>query len=264
MIKLIACDLDGTVFDDHKNIDSDLKEIVDRLREKGIEFTVVSGRSRELLRKALDHFQIDTPFITNNGADIFHGDECICIDGIPKDLIDPLCHLFHDSDIVFRAYSHEAIYKYGESDFFSSRLRPVTQPILSYDPETSLSDKAIIKITGDFIGHEDLIEPFREKILSHLELDYTRAEGLIYCVNSATANKGTALQRVCEYMRIDIRDTMAFGDSENDLEMLKKAGIGVAMANGEEKVRKEAAFVCGDNNHNGVSAFLKDYFKELL
>ena len=65
-------------------------------------------------------------------------------------------------------------------------------------------------------------------------------------------------------MRIDIRDTMAFGDSENDLEMLKKAGIGVAMTNGEEKVRKEADLVCGDNNHNGVSAFLKDYFKELL
>ena len=264
MIKLIACDLDGTVFDDHKNIDSDLKEVVDRLREKGIEFTVVSGRSKELLKKVLDHFEIDVPYMCNNGADIFQGEECICIDGVPSDLVDMVCRTFYDNGIVFRAYSHGCIYRWGESEFFTARLGSVKRPSEPYDPQGSLSEKQIIKITGDFVGHEDLLEGIKEKILSHPQLDLTRAEGLIYCVNSATANKGSALERVCEYMHIDIRDTMAFGDSENDLEMLRRAGIGVAMANGEEKVRREANCVCGDNNHNGVSAFLKEYFKELL
>ena len=58
MIKLITCDLDGTVLDDEKNIDSELKEVVTKLKEKGILFTVASGRSRELLLHILDYFNL--------------------------------------------------------------------------------------------------------------------------------------------------------------------------------------------------------------
>ena len=264
MIKLIACDLDGTVFDDHKNIDSDLKDVTDRLRDNGIEFTVVSGRSKDLLKKVLDHFEIDVPYMTNNGADIFRGDECIGIDGVPSDLVNEMCRILYENGIVFRAYSHCCIYRWGDSAFFTARLGTLQRTNEPYDPNEDYSGKGIIKITGDFTDHPELLEPLREQILSHPELGFTKAEGNIYCINSITANKGTALQRVSDYLEIDIKDTMAFGDSENDLEMLKRAGVGVAMANADENVKTQADFVCGDNNHNGVSSFLKEYFKELF
>lgn len=58
---------------------------------------------------------------------------------------------------------------------------------------------------------------------------------------------------------------MAFGDSENDQPMLQRAGVGVAMANGEQIAKQKADYVTpDDNNHNGVSSFLKEFFKDIL
>ena len=54
---------------------------------------------------------------------------------------------------------------------------------------------------------------------------------------------------------------MAFGDNGNDLSMLEMAGISVAMDNSLDDIKEKCDFVCKDNNHNGVSSFLIDYFK---
>ena len=56
-------------------------------------------------------------------------------------------------------------------------------------------------------------------------------------------------------------EVMAFGDNGNDLSMLEEAGVSVAMGNSSAEIRDRCDHVCGDNNHNGVSAFLNDYFK---
>ena len=54
---------------------------------------------------------------------------------------------------------------------------------------------------------------------------------------------------------------MAFGDNDNDAKMLKNAGVAVAMGNAEDSLKNIADYVCLDNNHNGISNFLINYFK---
>ena len=61
--------------------------------------------------------------------------------------------------------------------------------------------------------------------------------------------------------KIDPSELMAFGDNGNDLSMLEMAGISVAMDNSSDDIKEKCDFVCKDNNHNGVSSFLIDYFK---
>jgi hypothetical protein len=261
MIRLIACDLDGTVFDDEKNIDSDLKEVTDRLKKKGIRFTVVSGRNHDLLKHVVEYFDLDTPYMTNNGANIYLKDECVHTDAIPEEAINEAARILYDNDVVFRIYADDGIYQNGDSDFFRVRVKHLSKPLVDYDPQGDYRGTNAVKITADFEDREDKAEDIAKAIKSFAGTDFFKVEDHVY---SITANKGEALNRVCDLIGIDITEAMAFGDSENDLPMLQRAGVGVAMANGEDIVKAKADYVAGDNNHNGVSSFLKEYFKDIL
>lgn len=265
MIKLIACDLDGTVFDDDKNIDSDLKEVVDKLKEKGILFTVVSGRNEELMLNVIDHFKLDLPYVCNNGANIYKNHELIHLDCIPVPYADKAARLLFENDIVFRAYTVEDTFCNKISDFFLARMKGFSKPFQDYDPEIDLNDYHTVKITSDFTGHEDKVEKLQSIIKAFPGTDFFKAEPNVYCVNSLKANKGDGLKWVCDYLNIDMaNEVMAFGDNENDLPMLTKVNVSVAVGNSEDTVKQQVDYVCDDNNHNGVSKFLKEYFKDLL
>ena len=117
MIKLIACDLDGTVFDDSKNIDSELKTVVDKLSEKGILFTVISGRNIELMRNVVEHFNLKLPFVCNNGANIYQNNKLVHDNCVIGEYADKAAKLLYDNGIVFRAYTIEDVFCNGISDF---------------------------------------------------------------------------------------------------------------------------------------------------
>ena len=74
-------------------------------------------------------------------------------------------------------------------------------------------------------------------------------------------NKGIGLRLACEALGIDMAETIAFGDSENDIEMLRAAGVGVAMGNAEEDVKRAADMVTASNNDNGIAHALARLLK---
>ena len=76
-------------------------------------------------------------------------------------------------------------------------------------------------------------------------------------VTSKNATKAKALEKLCELLGLDKSDTLAMGDSDNDLPMLRFAGIGVAMANGEAHVKAEADIVADDCNDFGAAKILE-------
>lgn len=69
---------------------------------------------------------------------------------------------------------------------------------------------------------------------------------------SRTANKGTAILRTAEFLKTDIRNTIAFGDSMNDYQMIEQAGCGVVMGNGDEKLKEIADRICEPVREDGV------------
>ncbi len=81
-------------------------------------------------------------------------------------------------------------------------------------------------------------------------------------INAAGADKGSALLRLAEFLGIGREETMAFGDGENDLSMLRAAGLGVAMENGEEQVKQAADFVTVSNNDAGVASAIRKFVLE--
>ena len=261
MIKLIACDLDGTVLDSKKVPDSGLKETVGKLREKGINFTLVSGRNEEIMDHFVDYFELDLPYVTNNGGNIYQRHKCLLNDCSPQAYNNFITRLLYENDIAFNLFAIEGIYGHSMTDFFEERQGLFKKDRKLYTPDVDLSDWHIYKLTCDFAHHPEKETEVTEKIRKECpDLSFLRAEPHVYCANSATANKGEGLQRICDLIGISPEEVMAFGDNGNDLPMLKRAGIGVAMGNAQEDVRSQVSYVCKDNDHNGVSEFLKGYF----
>ena len=89
------------------------------------------------------------------------------------------------------------------------------------------------------------------------ELLFSRSEYLE--IMASGTSKGRALEVVCDYYKIDVSRAMAFGNGQNDTEMLKKAGFSVAVANSADEVKKAADFVTESNNEDGVAVALERF-----
>ena len=83
--------------------------------------------------------------------------------------------------------------------------------------------------------------------------------GLNLEINALGATKGEGILRLAKHLGIDPEATMGFGDGENDLSMMQKAGLGVAMANGEEIVKQAADHVTAHNDEDGVALAIEKF-----
>ena len=101
MIKLIACDMDGTLLDSAKRLPTELPEVIAKLKEKGVLFCVASGRQYASLRRDFDAYADDMLFICENGALVMQRDRRVLIDSIDPSFI---------SSIVTAAKSLEGVY----------------------------------------------------------------------------------------------------------------------------------------------------------
>ena len=81
-------------------------------------------------------------------------------------------------------------------------------------------------------------------------------------LNILRSNKGDALAALCAVLGIAVGDAVAFGDGTNDLSMIRRAGLGVAMGNADFAVKAAADAVCDDNEHDGLAKFLERLLAE--
>ena len=81
-------------------------------------------------------------------------------------------------------------------------------------------------------------------------------------LNAPGATKGDALEALCRHLGLDLLESAAFGDGTNDLTMIQKAGVGVAMANANPQVLQCADLVAPSNRENGVAQILEKWFPQ--
>ena len=90
------------------------------------------------------------------------------------------------------------------------------------------------------------------------QCDVVVSDPFLIEITAKGVNKGRALHSLCEYLGIDVKEAAAFGDSANDIPMLKEAGYGVAMGNATEEVKQASKYMTSSNDENGIAEFLKN------
>ena len=279
-IRLIALDLDGTLFNPDSRISQGNLASIKRMKEQGVHVVIASGRPfTGLPFEQLQGTGIEYA-ITTNGSSIYDlesskciHDKCLFEDPLDQEtaltLLDYLLTKDIHMDVFMGGVGYSPLQCISAGEKLSvppsikkyitkSRIRIADMPGFIRSNHLRVQ-----KMTLNFYPDEKGILKHREEVLAYLE-----ANPKITCVSGGFNNleftkrgvtKGTALLRLAKLLEIDPEATMAIGDSENDLSMIEAAGIGVAMGNAQEVVKKHADFITGTNAKDGVAAAIQRF-----
>ena len=259
---LIALDLDGTLLRDDKTISEKTKNVLKQVRKEGHIVMISTGRPFRSSSKYYEELELDTPIVNFNGAFVHHPldkdwgtfHEPLPI-GTAREVID-ICFAHSFTNIVAEVLDHVFIHYHDEKllEIFMMGNPTITsgdlRNFLKADPTSLLiqvnpeSSKKIMEITQD--TDANVIE-HRNWAMGYRFLEVVK-QGI---------NKATGIDRVAKYYNIPQERIIAFGDENNDLEMLQYAKYGIAMGNGIKDVKEIAYDVTKTNEEDGVAYYLE-------
>lgn len=278
-IKAILLDIDGTLTNDRKEITEATKRALMIAQQYGILLVIASGRpARGIFQYGdqLDMREHHGIFVCYNGARVV---DCqtgkVLVDiTIPVDLSKAVLEHMKKFDVkpIITHGSHmvvEDVYncmvKDGDRTFnvieYESRMNGYR--LMETEDLAAYTDFPVNKILtagdSDYLAahYKEMSAPFVGKLSMMFTANF------YYEFTALGVDKGTALRKTMEQLQIKPEECIAFGDSENDIPMLKYAGIGVAMANAQPGVKEIADEITDDNNHDGIAKSLARHIPQL-
>ena len=259
MIKLIACDMDGTLLDSQKRLPPELPEVIAQLREKGVIFCVASGRQYASLRRDFEAYADDLLFLCENGALVMQRDKRVLIDPVDASFITRMATraLSGVYPVVCRA--DVALIEKTASPEFIRNTKMYYPSVEVVDDLTALGQlgdvcKVAFYDEGDAQTHE------LPELKKHLEgpLAVILSGEHWVDVMKPGVNKGCAMRGIQQKLGISPEECMAFGDYLNDCELLQAVGESYEMENAHSALKKLARYIARGNDDNGVMRVVRE------
>lgn len=252
MIKAIFFDIDGTLIPIGGNqMPQDTIDALNQLKKNGIKIFLASGRGVGELGVIIKDVSFDG-YVTLNGQicldeqfDVYFGNE------IPKDDWKILKEIFDKKELPAIIVEKNRSYINYEDEFTNALHKEIgvkSSPVGTYQ--------------GDAVYQVIMYAnaAYAEKLFKKLTgCKWSRWHPHGIDIFSKDGGKMTGIQKTLEHFGIAREETMAFGDGDNDEEMLKYVEIGVAMGNAVEKTKTVADYVTTDQNEQGISKALKHF-----
>ncbi|AJK51771.1 HAD family hydrolase [Mycoplasma capricolum] len=253
MYKIIAIDIDGTVYSRKHGVHELTKLALKKAREKGIKIVIATGRTistTRLIAKKLDLLNTSIPFIGQNGGQVFSYETNgkVKIRYTKKFTNKQVNQIFniikqHKAHAFCYTLDENIAYKNkGISIFFWWMKKRSQRNVKVYKSNKKLESQITKYIC---FGKKENMRQMRKKVedlgFSAFSFSYvTNAKENIE-INPIGVNKGYGLEYVAKELNIKPEEILFFGDGENDLEAIKFAGTGVAMKNSKLEIVKNAA-----------------------
>ncbi|MEH7547386.1 MULTISPECIES: HAD family hydrolase [Bacillaceae] len=274
--KAIFLDMDGTILNHQNKVSIHTKEIIDGVRERGIKVFIATGRAFEEIEGLVPPgFQVDG-VVASNGMVGYAGHEVIFKHSLSRELVETVIQMAREKKVYYE------LFPYGTPRMTLKQDQPyVVNEIRDPKPESVgmnewLSRKEAIKekivwsdeIMGDefskfyfFARSKEQINYWKEELEQlKKEIDFTTSISTEHNVELmvANVNKATGIQQMLKHFDLSETETMAIGDSDNDLPMLRLVNYSVAMKNAPDSIKEIADdvtdFTCDED---GVYHYLK-------
>ncbi|MFS1515660.1 Cof-type HAD-IIB family hydrolase [Bacillus sp. SM2101] len=263
---LIALDLDGTLLTDDKKISSYTKEMIMKAQMAGHIVVIATGRPYRASEIYYNELNLKTPIVNFNGAfvhhpidhnwglyhtplhlntakDIVEASEQYDIKNILAEVMDDVYFHYHDEKYL-------NIFNFGNPKIETGDLKQ----ILTHDPTSILIH-----------AEESHVQEIRSYLSDvHAEMIDHRKWGApwhIIEIVKAGLNKAVGLKKIADYYQIPRSRIIAFGDEDNDLEMIDYAGFGIAMGNAIDELKSLAKDITTTNEQDGVGKALANILK---
>ncbi|HFM7591606.1 TPA: Cof-type HAD-IIB family hydrolase [Enterococcus faecium] len=265
--KLIAIDLDGTTLNQDSMITSKTKETLKKAINAGHHVSIATGRPFRMSHQFYQQLELTTPMVNFNGALVHipnqHWDgerETLINREIAFEILSQKKQL----NLDFIAAENRDTFFIDSFDFFDEKIfassRPGEKNLLSPKNLTTNPTSLLVRTDKRFAGavSAELTRQFG----SYVDVWTWGGPTAILEIVSKGIQKAKGVQEIANYLSIDQKDVIAFGDEHNDLELLDYAGWGVAMANGTDQLKGIANDVTPlSNQEDGLAVYLEKLLK---
>ncbi len=265
--KLIAIDLDGTTLNQDSMITSKTKETLKKAINAGHHVSIATGRPFRMSHQFYQQLELTTPMVNFNGALVHipnqHWDgerETLINREIAFEILSQKKQL----NLDFIAAENRDTFFIDSFDFFDEKIfassRPGEKNLLSPKNLTTNPTSLLVRTDKRFAGavSAELTRQFG----SYVDVRTWGGPTAILEIVSKGIQKAKGVQEIANYLSIDQKDVIAFGDEHNDLELLDYAGWGVAMANGTDQLKGIANDVTPlSNQEDGLAVYLEKLLK---
>ena len=273
-IRLIALDLDGTLLDSDKQLSEENASSLARAAAAGVEIVPATGRFYRGMPQRIRELPFVRYVISINGAEVYDvaRQKAVCGSEIPWQRAVAVMERLDELPVIYDCYQdgwgwmtqkfYDQAAQYAANIHSLDMIRNLRTPVPELKACLKERARGVQKIQIFFRDMEKRAEALKTLPEAFPDLVVTTSIVNNIEINSRDATKGNALKQLAAHLNIPIAQTMAFGDDRNDLSMLKAAGIGVAMGNAAEDVRRAADYVTDDCNHSGVAHAIKHFLWE--
>lgn len=268
-VSLIALDMDGTLFNGQSEISKEDQDAIREASSRGIHVAISTGRPYAGLPVTLLSGLGVSYAITSNGAAVYHLPDRLCIheSAMEPALVCPIIEELQKKSIHMDAFINGDGFSQrsceGKIDCldmptsikrYIHRTRTFTDDLAAYIRVHNLN---VQKMTLNFYPQEDGTFLYRDEVMQilseHPEITFLSGGYHNLEFTRAGVTKGNGLTLLCSHLGVDIEETLACGDTQNDIDILKTAAIGVAMENALPEVKEIADFVMRSNENSGVA-----------
>lgn len=266
--KLVVSDLDGTIKDSEQPIHPKTIDTFAKLNDLDIFFTLASGRSLASLRPYAEELQIRIPLVLANGCIIQSMDgEIHHREFMPPEVTRKLFEITdrENSDMVIFVDDHLYFKKMTKNiDRIFGRIRDDITEIGKWEQLEDLIDSVNKFMILDW-ENLDRLDRLEEVFSRELDgkAEYLRTNIHHLEVMPKGVSKATGLEYLCKELGITMGEILAFGDFDNDTEMLKAVGFGAAVSNATDSTKANADLIIGSCAENGPAVFLNDLIQRL-
>lgn len=259
--RLLCVDLDGTLLDDHKQLLQENAEAVCKAWQMGMEICIASGRGAGSAAGYLRQMKVDGNVVALNGGQVLcHGQE------IYRAVMDqtaavPVLEMAEEMNVRCYFNDGEKTIAINETEEeIWQRLAGDKQLLASYEAETAEGlkkrlESGQVQVVKISLREDDpkRLEEIREKMMGRVYAQVAKSDENYLDVYPSGQSKWTGIEKLLAHLRFPAESCVCFGDNENDREMLKQAGLGIAMGNAAKELRDEARYVTRGNNDCGVA-----------
>ena len=269
-IKMIGMDLDGTLLTDDKKNSIYTRRDLAKAMEHGVVVLVATGRPLSAVPEELLAFPGMRYIVTANGAQVLDLRENVVLQesSIPATTACEILHILEEYDVMREIFVKGTGYGEREKierveDFFETEsmrdyIRQTRIPVESLKDTLCELHAGVDKVHAIFNNLEERKEA-RERILQLEGVVVTGAFGNTLEINKEGTSKAESLIRLGQMLGIKREEIMACGDGMNDYGMIEKVGFGVAMENGNPKVKEIADYVTVSNVEDGVAKAIEKF-----
>jgi Cof subfamily protein (haloacid dehalogenase superfamily) len=258
---LICTDLDGTLLRNDKSISRENSEAIEYFKSEGGKFTFITGRMPYFSHKAREMVGPNAPIGCANGGGIydFEASEYVYKRVLPREALELVEYAEKNvPGIGISVYTFERIYFSAENEAMAE-FRAVTGVENAVKPYREIDEPLTKVVFGDI--NPEKLKRLEAILRAHPMADnfeFVSSEKILFEILPKGVNKGTVLPKLAEHLGIDIAKTVAIGDYNNDIPMLKAAHYGVAVANACCAAKEAANYHTVSNEESAIARVIAD------